>query len=169
VGERGEALVTLGRVVGVYGIGGWLKVYSYTRPPEAIFDYPVWLVGPPGQRREIALRQGRTRGRGLVAELEGYTDRDQARELIGADIAVHASNLPPLAPGEYYWHQLIGLRVVNLQGAELGTVDHLMETGANDVLVVRGERERLIPYTPDAVKQIDLDGGVLRVDWDAEF
>jgi 16S rRNA processing protein RimM len=169
VGEPGGALVTLGRVVGVYGIKGWVKVYSYTRPPEAIFDHARWLVGREGRRREVALLQGRAQGRGLVAELEGCTDRDQARELIDADIAVRASDLPPLGPGEYYWHQLVGLKVVNLEGADLGTVDHLLETGANDVLVVRGERERLIPYTRDAVKQIDLDGGVIRVDWDEEF
>jgi 16S rRNA processing protein RimM len=161
--------VTLGRVVGVYGVKGWVKVYSYTRPPEAIFDHRSWLVGREGRRREIALCQGRVQGRGLVAELEGCTDREMARELIDAEIAVRATELPPLPPGEYYWHQLVGLKVVNLQGADFGRVDHLMETGANDVLVVQGERERLIPYTRDAVKNIDLDDGVIRVDWDEEF
>jgi len=158
-------LVTLGRVVGVYGVRGWVKVRSYTRPEEDILNYHTWLIG----EQEVRLVRGRAQGRGLVVKLAGYTDRDQASELVGADIAVPLGDLPPLGAGEFYWWQLEGLRVVNLEGRELGTVGYLLETGANDVLVVSGERERLIPYIKAVVKEIDLDGGLIRVDWDVDF
>lgn len=158
-------LVTLGRVVGAYGVRGWVKVRSYTRPEEDILNYHTWLIG----EQEVRLVRGRAQGRGLVVKLAGYTDRDQASELVGADIAVPLGDLPPLGAGEFYWWQLEGLRVVNLEGRELGTVGYLLETGANDVLVVSGERERLIPYIKAVVKEIDLDGGLIRVDWDVDF
>jgi 16S rRNA processing protein RimM len=161
--------VTLGRIVGLYGVRGWVKVHSHTRPPEEILRYHPWQVGGHDGFRELALAERRPHGKAIVARFEGYTDRAQAAELVGSDIAVNASQLPPPKTGEYYWAQLEGLKVVNLAGQELGVVSHLIETGANDVLVVQGERERLIPYTPQAIRAVDLDGGVLRVDWDAEF
>ena len=117
----------------------------------------------------IEVKEGRRQGRGIVVHLMGYDDREQATALVGADIAVPRTQLPRLKKGEYYWSQLQGLRVTNLQGVELGRVSHLFETGSNDVLVVAGEREYLIPYLPDVVQAIDLDAGTLSVDWDADF
>lgn len=165
---RRERRVIVGRVVGLFGVRGWVKVYSYTRPPEALLGYNTWQLGvrDEWQAREVA--EGRRRGRGLIARIAGVGDRDAAARLVGATIAIDLAQLPARAPGEFYWAELEGLRVVNLAGQELGRVSHLFETGANDVLVVRGERERLIPFGRDVVHQVDLDAGVIRVDWDAE-
>ncbi len=166
---RAAGLVTLGRIVGLFGVRGWVKVYSDTRPPEAILTYSPWRVGKGAAFRELKLAEGRPHGRGIVVRLEGCTDRDAAAKFVGSEIAVELSRLPPAKSGEYYWAQLEGLKVVNLAGQELGTVSHLFETGSNDVLVVQDKRERLIPYTRDVIRNVDLDAGVLQVDWDADF
>jgi 16S rRNA processing protein RimM len=164
-----EGLVIMGRVTGLHGVRGWVKVHSYTRDHLDILEYDHWRLRLAGAWREIEVKEGRPQGRGIVVHLKGYDDRDQATTLVGADIAVPRAQLPRLKQGEYYWSQLEGLRVTNLQGVELGRVSHLFETGSNDVLVVVGEREYLIPYLPDVVQVIDLDAGTLRVDWDADF
>ena len=161
--------VVLGRISGIYGVQGWVKVYSETRVREDILGYDEWLLRRPGGWQKVQLIDGRMQGEGVIARLEGVNDRDAARGLIGTEIAVPRRELPPAEPGEYYWSDLEGLKVVNLEGVELGTVSHLFETGANDVLVVVGERQRLIPFTRDAVKDVDLQSRTLRVDWDAEF
>lgn len=166
---RAAGLITLGRIVGLFGVRGWVKVYSDTRPPEAILTYRAWRVGQGNAFRELPLAEGRPHGRGIVVRFEGCTDRDAAALLVGNEIAVELSQLPPPKQGEYYWAQLEGLKVINLEGQELGTVSHLFETGANDVVVVQGTRERLIPYTRDVIRNVDLDAGVLHVDWEAEF
>jgi len=164
-------LLIVGRVSGVYGVRGWIRVFSYMDPPEAILDCPTWHLGRGGtwQAKEVA--EGRAQGKGVVARLGSIADREVARALIGADIAVPRGQLPPLAEGEYYWTDLEGLRVVAVSdGTDFGCVDHLMATGANDVLVVRGERERLIPFVRDSVvKRIDFERGVIEVDWDPDF
>lgn len=166
--ERRERRMIVGRVVGLFGVRGWVKVYSYTRPPEALLGYGTWQLEVRGEWQTRAVAEGRRQGRGLVARLAGFEDRDAAATLVGAVIAVSASQLPARAEGEYYWAELEGLRVVNLAGQELGRVSHLFETGANDVLVVRGERERLIPFGKRIVRDVDLEAGTIRVDWDAE-
>ncbi|OGI42256.1 MAG: 16S rRNA processing protein RimM [Candidatus Muproteobacteria bacterium RBG_16_64_11] len=161
--------VVLGRVAGLYGVQGWIKLVSYTRRREDIFNYPRWRLKRAGEWHAFTLLEGRAQGKGLAAHLEGLNDRDQASQWIGADIAISKAELPALAPGTYYWSQLEGLKVVNMDGIEFGRVDHLFDTGANDVLVVTGDRERLIPYTRDTVRAVDLAAGVIRVDWDADF
>lgn len=161
--------VILGRISGIYGVQGWVKVYSETRVRADILGYEQWWLRRPGGWQKVRLIEGRMQGEGVIARLEGVNDRDAARGLIGTEIAVHRHELPPAKPGEYFWSDLEGLKVVNLDGVVLGTVSHLFETGANDVLVVAGERERLIPFTRDAVKEVDLAGRTLRVDWDADF
>ncbi|HEX7045687.1 MAG TPA: ribosome maturation factor RimM [Burkholderiales bacterium] len=166
--RRPDRRITVGRVVGLFGVRGWVKVYSYTRPREAILQYDPWYLCLAGEWRERALAEGRMQGEGVIARLAGYEDRDTAAALVGADIAILAAQLPPTGEREYYWADLEGLRVVNLAGDELGIVSHLFETGANDVLVVRGERERLIPFADSVVREVDLEAGVLRVDWDAQ-
>lgn len=162
--------VVLGRVVGAHGVRGWVKVYSHTDPRENILDYSPWYLDTGDEWRAARLLNGRRRGKGLVARLDGCDDRETARQLLDAVIAVDRSQLPALESGEYYWTDLIGLRVVNQAGVDLGSVEHLMETGSNDVLVVVGESERLVPYLPgDVVLEVDLSMGVLRVDWDADL
>ena len=170
-------MVTVGRVSGLFGVHGWVKIYSYTEPRENILRYKPWYLklgakDLPAQERWLPLQvaAGRIHGKGLVARLEGYDDRDTAAVLVGKEIRVLQSQLPNLAQGEYYWSDLIGLQVVTTEGVRLGVVDHLIETGSNDVFVVRGERERLVPYIPeDVIKSVDLDSGIITVDWDPEF
>lgn len=162
--------VILGRIAGVYGVRGWVKVFSETQPKENIFEYSPWQVRLDGVWRTLELLEGRPQGKGLVAHLAGYEDRDQAHQLVGADIAIPRDRLPAAAEGEYYWADLVGLKVITADGVELGVVDHLLETGANDVLVVEGERQRLIPFVQGQyVRQIDLEAGLIRVDWDPAF
>jgi 16S rRNA processing protein RimM len=174
-----DSVVTLGRIVGLFGVDGWVKVHSYTRPPQAILEHDVWLVGKQDDWHRQQLREGRQQGRGIVARLAGTGSREQAATLIGADIGVPLQQLPALAQGEYYWVELEGLRVVNLEGVTLGVVSHLLETGANDVIVVVPEigssagasagKDRLIPYVREVVKQVDLESGILRVDWGLDY
>ncbi len=162
-------MVVLGRVVGVFGTRGWIKVRSHSRERAGILRYPRWQLGSAGHWVEYGVVEGRVQGRGVIARLTGVQDPAQARVLVGADIAVAREELPALEPGAHYWADLEGLRVVNLAGVELGRVDHLIETGANDVIVVRGERERLIPCIKSVVRAVDAGSGVIRVDWDADF
>lgn len=165
-GPRPRGLVSLGKIVGLFGVRGWLKVYSETRPREGILQYNPWQVCVAGVWREMKLGEGRRQGPGVVVRFEGIDERSAAAELVGAEVAVRLEQLPAPVTGEYYWAQLEGLKVVNREGVDLGAVSHLFETGANDVLVVRGERERLIPFTRHAIDKVDLEGGVIRVDWD---
>lgn len=165
-----KRLVPLGWVSGVFGVQGWVKVHSHTEPRERILEYGPWrLKEDDGDWREVAVLDGRRQGRTVVACLEGVEDRDQARALNGAEIAVPRDRLPPPGEGEYYWTDLEGLSVATLEGRELGRVEHLFRTGANDVMVVAGERERLIPFVLDTfVRDVDFEAGLIRVDWDPE-
>lgn len=165
-----DKMLVLGRISGVFGVKGWIKVYSHTEPREKITDYSPWLVKLKQGWREFEVLEGQRHGKTVIARLRGIDDRDEAQQLSGADIAVHQAQLEELPENEYYWHQLEGLQVVNTEGVELGRISHLLETGANDVMVVQGEKERLIPYTPGvAVIQVDLEARRVTVDWDPDF
>ncbi|HKT31284.1 MAG TPA: ribosome maturation factor RimM [Gammaproteobacteria bacterium] len=162
--------VVLGRIAAPFGVRGWVKLQSWTEPPEKIIEYRPWLLERGGAWREWRVAEGRVHGRGVIARLEGVSDRDQAASLAGTNIAVYRKQLPALRSGQYYWADLIGLEVRLEDGRSLGRVQGLMATGANDVLVVRGERERLIPFIRgQVVKQVDSDAGLIRVDWDPDF
>lgn len=162
--------VIVGRITGLYGVRGWLRVFSFTEPRDNIIGYNPWLIRSDGQWQPIEIEDGRTQGKGVVVKLAGYDDRDAATRLLGVDIAIRRDQLGEPAPGEYFWTDLEGLRVVTCAGVDLGVVDHLFATGANDVVVVRGERERLIPFVRgDVIRRIDLREGVMEVDWDPEF
>ena len=162
-------MVVIGEIAGVYGVKGWLRIRSYTQPLDNIFGYSPWNLGSEGNWSEVNVAEGRRHGRGLVAKIAGIDDRDSAMSCQGKLIAVRRDQLPDSA-GEFYWADLEGLRVETLEGESLGIVDHLIETGANDVLVVRGKRERLIPFILDQfVREIDLQAGRLVVDWDKDF
>jgi 16S rRNA processing protein RimM len=165
-----ERRIVVGKIAGVYGVKGWVKVRSFTKPEENILDYAPWHLEGVGLAFDVRVLDGRKHGSGLITHLEGVTDRDQAARLVGREITVPRECLPELEAGEYYWTDLLGLRVVNLDGVEFGLVAQIMETGANDVLVVAGERERLIPYIQgQAVREVDLAAGRILVDWDADF
>ena len=159
--------VILGRIVGLFGVRGWIKVYSYTEPREAVLDYRDWLLGRDGDWQRVELAEGKRHGKAVIARLEGIDDRDAAAELIGSDIGVDRDALPEPEEGHYYWADLEGLAVVHRDGTELGRVACLVATGANDVLVVDGPVERLIPFVPGTViLDVDLAAGVIHVDWE---
>ncbi len=162
--------IILGKVAGVYGVRGWVKIFSETQPKENIFSYSPWQIKLNGQWQTIKVIEGKPHGKGLVAHLSSYDDRELAKQLTGADIAIDKTQLQAAEEGEYYWADMIGLKVVTLDGDELGCVDHLFETGANDVVVVKGERERLIPFVQGQyIHSVDFEAGVMRVDWDPAF
>jgi 16S rRNA processing protein RimM len=168
-GSGAAGRVIIGRISGVYGTAGWVRVFSYTRPRENICSYSPWLVATPDGWEERELLETRVHGKGLIARLAGPEDRDAARALIDRDIAVYRRQLPALPEGEYYWCDLIGRRVVNLGGEELGEVTEIRETGANDVLVVEDGGRRLIPLVMEkVVREVDPAGDRIVVDWDGD-
>jgi len=173
MGHGPHRRVVLGRIVGVYGVRGWVKVRSETDPREGILGYSPWLVGDPGVELEVI--EGRRHGKGIIVHLAGCDDRDRAMALMDQEIAVTRDRLPPPTEDEFYWIDLEGLEVwtpAEAGGAavRLGVVDHLFSTGANDVLVVSGERERLLPFIwGEVVRSVDFETGRIEVDWDPDF
>ncbi|HQQ63651.1 MAG TPA: ribosome maturation factor RimM [Pseudomonadales bacterium] len=172
----------VGKLTAVYGVKGWVKVHSFTDPMENIFSYTPWfLVGADESNTgtQVIVDDHRVHGKGLVAHIKGVDDRDAAALFCQQMIAVDIGELPVLPEGEYYWQELTGLQVFSRYGAGervlLGKVSALMETGANDVLVVSpceksvDQRERLLPYVDAYVLEVDLDTGTMLVDWDPEF
>jgi len=158
--------VVLGRLVSAWGVRGWLKVRSFTDPPAAILDYPVWQVAAPGgQWQSVRLAEGRQQGRDIVVRLEQVSDREAALVWCQRDVAVARSELPAPAAGEYYLDDLLGMRVVTLEGVELGQASHFVDLPANTVLVVRGEREHWLPVVAKHVKKVDLGSRTVTVDW----
>ncbi|ACE84515.1 ribosome maturation factor RimM [Cellvibrio japonicus] len=175
---KSSNLVSVGRITAVYGIKGWVKVHSYTEPQDNLFEYHPWWVKTRHGVKQVEIDEARPHGDAYVAHIKGVDDRDLAMAYTAADIAVERDLLPELEDGEYYWNQLEGLSVFTVFGGEqrLGVVTKLLETGANDVLVVQGDaqsidqRERLIPYVPGQfVLSVDLDSKRILVDWDPEF
>ena len=158
--------VILGRVSGVFGVKGWLKVQSYTEPRDNIVRFGAWTLRMNGVDRAFEVEDGHSHAGSVVAKLHGIDDRDQARDLVGADVVVVREQLPATAAGELYWTDLEGLEVRTTTGIVLGKVDHLLATGGNDVLVLDSTPERLIPFIVDAVvKEVDLAAGLIVVDW----
>jgi len=159
--------VVLGRITGFFGVRGWVKVYSYTEPREAVLNYKCWLLSKTGDWQPQFVAEGKRHGKTVIVRLEGYDDRDQAAALIGSEIGVPRDELPETDDGHYYWSDLEGLRVVASNGTEIGTLDYFIETGANDVMVIKGEQERLIPFVmKEVVVDVDLAAGVITVDWE---
>ncbi|MBT8061372.1 MAG: ribosome maturation factor RimM [Gammaproteobacteria bacterium] len=163
-----QELVLLGHVSGVFGIKGWVKIHSWTNPREAIIDYQPWLLGE--KMAPVRVLDGRLQGKTVVAALEGVCDPEQAAGLRGQEIKVQRKQLPDPRPGSWYWADLVGLDVVTAGGERLGEVKEMMETGAHDVMVVKGERQRLIPFVPERfVLKVDIEQGQVVVDWQADY
>ena len=153
-----ERRILLGRVLGAFGVRGEVKLQSFTDPVSTLMRFQPWILSHGGVEREISGARGRETNKGMVATLPGIEDRDAAQALAGADVYVLRSRLPAAKPGEYYWVDLEGLEVVNREGVSLGRVSHLFETGSNQVIVVEGERQRLIPFIEgDFVLGVDFD------------
>ena len=175
-GDYPAGLLAIGRFGAAHGIEGWIRLISFTDPPGNILDYHKVKILDGRQLRDVEIDDSKPHGKGFVAHISGCDERDMTRNYTGREVLVEKSVLPTLEPGNYYWHQLQGLRVINRQEDDLGVVASLLETGGNDVLVVGpapgsiDDRERLIPYLKDRViESVDLDTGILRVDWEADF
>ena len=168
--ESGDRRVLVGRVTGVHGVRGGVRVDSFTQPRDALLDYHPWILCHLGTERLVRAKPLMRQGK-IAVLIDGIDDRDVAATLSGAEIFVDRAQLPAAAAGEYYWVDLEGLRVENLDGVDLGRVDRVFATGANDVLVARDAgRERLIPFVQgDFIKSVDIAAGLIVVDWDPDF
>ena len=164
-----EEWVVLGKISGIYGVRGMVKVFSFTDLRDAILDYSPWLLGP--ERHAYGLEEGRMQGEGVVAKLVGVDDREQARALIGQEIRIARAHLPELQPGEFYWRDLLGMQVLNQEGQCLGTVKSFLETGANDVMVLDDGKggELLIPWSDETAAGVDRDARQIHADWQADW
>jgi len=176
--QQQQEWVPVGKLNGLFGVKGWVKIFSNTQPKENILSYSPWYLKRNGQWQEFKLLSGKAHGKGVIAQLEGCTDRDIAAELIGSEIAIKREQLAKPASGEYYWNDLIGLSVKNLDGVDLGKITSMLETGANDVIVTLSsekdnngkKRERLIPFVfEEVIQEINLEQGFMTADWDPEF
>ncbi|MGE6529148.1 ribosome maturation factor RimM [Pseudomonas sp. NPDC077382] len=170
-----EDLIVIGKIVSVHGVRGDVKIYSFTDPIDNLLGYRRWTLRRGDEVKQVELVKGRLQGKILVATLKGLSDREEARTYADFEICIPRSELPQLTGDDYYWYQLQGLTIINQLEQVLGRVDHLLETGANDVMVVKpfdgslDDRERLVPYTDQCVLKIDLEAGEMRVEWDADF
>ncbi len=159
--------VVLGRIAGLFGVKGWVKVFSYTEPREAILDYENWLLKHGEAWQAITVEEGKMHGKSVIAKLANVGDRDAAAKFVDFDIVVPRDELPDTEELEYYWADLEGLQVVHRDGRSLGKVAYVMATGSNDVLVVEGDRECLIPFVMGKfILDVDLAKGVISVDWE---
>ena len=167
----------MGRIVAPYGIQGWLKVQPETEVLDGLLDYPDWWLGredglikSPWQKYQV--ESAKVHVNTLLVKLRGINDRDAALSVKSKRIAVPREQLPEVGADEYYWSDLIGLRVTNQQKADFGVISDVFETGANDVIVVKDDRtgqERLLPFIDDVILKVDMSAGIMQVDWDAEF
>jgi 16S rRNA processing protein RimM len=160
----------MGRIAAPFGVKGWMKVAPLTETVRSLLDYPVWWVERDGewQTHEIAAAKVQSPN-AVIVRLAGCEDRDTAARFRGRRIAVARSQLPRTGPNEYYWADLIGLAVVNGEAHELGRITGVLRTGANDVLVVEAERERMVPFIAEVIREVDLAAGVVRVEWGADY
>jgi 16S rRNA processing protein RimM len=166
-----DSFIVVGKISGVYGVRGWLRVYSHTEPRENILNYKTWYLEQRGEWIPYQLIDGRKHGKGIVVELSSVDDRDKAATILQRKVAIKIDELPLLEEGEYYWRDLIGLTVQDLNAVIFGKVVDLMETGSNDVLIVREkDEEYLIPYIPgDVIHKVDMENSTIIVDWDREY
>jgi 16S rRNA processing protein RimM len=168
--EKASDWVVVGRFGRAHGIKGFISVHSFTDPKDNILSYPGWFAYIDGQWQTIELLEVKPQANKMIALVKGYEQRSLAEQLVNHEIAVKRCNLPALEEGNYYWHDLIGMQVINQENILLGQVVDIIATGANDVLVLSGERKRLIPYLMDKVIQnVSLETKTIKVDWDKDF
>jgi 16S rRNA processing protein RimM len=159
--------VPVGRISGVFGVRGWVRIFSYTEPRANVLQYSPWIIRDAAGERACVVRDGHEHGAGVVASLDGVDDRDTAAALVGCEVEVDRSQLAPAGPGEYYWADLEGMAVVTTGGVQLGRIARLFATGANDVMVVQGERRYLLPFVQGrVVRHVDEAARIVTVDWD---
>ncbi len=165
-----DQYILLGQISGVFGVKGWIKVFSYTDPRQGIVDYSYWYLKQGSKFQRINVIEGKRQGKLVIACLDGIYSREKAEILAGQEIYIEHAQLPETADHEYYWNDLLGLRVETNLGVDLGKIDSMMRTGANDVVVVSGDKERLIPFLQGTtVLNVDIEKGMMLVDWDPDF
>jgi len=174
-----EKLVEMGRVIAPFGIKGWIKVQPVWLDGESaasLMLYPTWWLESNGGWHEYPVEHAQVQGAAVVAKLAGCEDREAAAGYKGRVVAVAREAFPPAKKGEFYWADLIGLRVKNNEGLDFGVVQSMLETGANAVMVVRNDKqqaveseERLIPFIAEVVKRVDAAAGVIEVEWGADY
>ena len=162
-------LVVMGRIVAPYGVFGWLKIVPDTEEFDSLLDYKTWWIGKDSDWRELKVESAKIHNDVLVVKLQSIDDRDAAVACKGKQIAVPRASLPKLKSEEYYWSDLIGLAVKNQQNVDFGKITDVFATGANDVIVATGDKERLIPYIAQVILEVDLEEKTMLVDWDADF
>lgn len=168
--------IILGKISGVHGIKGWVKVFSYTSPRLKITEYSDWYIQDDSKSwKAKRVIDGKKQGKNIIAQLDHVKNRDHAEALIGKEIAIRNEQLKALSENEYYWRDLIGLSVETTEGESLGKIDWLFDTGSNDVIVVKDDtgnknKERMLPFLiGDVIKSVDLNESLMIVDWDPEF
>jgi len=159
----------MGCIAAPFGIKGWVKVQPFSDDPGTLLDFESWRVGRGEQQKQYSVEASQDHSNALVAKLVGIDDRDAAFALRGQEISVERSHLALPADGEFYWSDLIGLKAVNREGIELGRVVSLMESGAHDLLVIKGKRDYLIPFVAQFVGKVDVAGGLVEVDWGEDY
>jgi 16S rRNA processing protein RimM len=166
VQAKRNALVIMGRVSAPYGLKGWIKVQAFTHALDGLLNYQQWWIGDKGEWRQHRISESAVHGSVVVAHLEGFNDRNAATSLRGRDVAVSRDSMPEIRGPEFYWSDLLGLEVVRGDADRLGRITKILETGANSVLVVTGDKEVLIPFIEGVIVQVDLKAKKLTVDWD---
>ncbi|XBS70643.1 ribosome maturation factor RimM [Acerihabitans sp. KWT182] len=169
--------VVLGKMGSTYGIHGWLRVFSSTEESESIFDYQPWFIKRAGKWQQLELQGWKHHNQDLIIKIKGTEDREAASQLTNCEIVVDSTQLPPLEAGDYYWKDIMACQVVTTAGYQLGSVIDMMETGSNDVMVVKanlkdayGMQERLIPFLDgQVIKNVDLNAHIIEVEWDPNF
>ncbi|HBY86489.1 MAG TPA: ribosome maturation factor RimM [Colwellia sp.] len=172
-----EEQIILGKVGAVYGIKGWLKIHSFTDETEAILDYFPWSLKLGNKTQTVEITDWRKHNKVLIVKVAGIDDRDEAQAFVGSEILTNEAALPELSEDDFYWRDLIGMSVVTNKGYDLGVVTDMMETGANDVLVVKAnlndgfsKKERLIPYLfEQVIESVSIENKQICVDWDPGF
>lgn len=159
----------IGKINGLFGVQGWVKIFSHAHPRKNILTYKPWHINVNGQWTTLEIIKGREQSKTIVAQIKGVNDRDQAKSYIGMDIYIERAQLPKLPKGEYYWDELTGLSVINKEGFVLGDVSYLVDTGSNSVMVIKGEKEHWVPYIEPFLISIDMDNRQILVDWDENF
>ena len=167
--QENDKKLLIGKINGFFGLQGWVKVFSYTNPRTNILNYSPWTIRVDGNFQSIDITNGREQSKTIVVHIKGIDTREDSQKLIGKDIYIDKEQLPKLKKGEYYWHELIGFEVFNQNKEKLGLVDYFVETGSNNVLVVKGKKEHWIPYIEPYLVSVDSIKKVVSVDWDKDF
>jgi 16S rRNA processing protein RimM len=163
--------IYLGNITGVHGIKGWLKIQSFSSPPENILNYPSWIINNQGEENFYSIEQGRKQNNKIVVKLEKIDDRNTAEFLINSKIQIQRSDLPKLSNENYYWSDLVGLSVLNSEEKVIGKIESLIETGANDVMVIITLKDEriLIPFVMhEIIKEVNVELNYIKIDWSIE-